>query len=469
MANVLIVDDDKMMCDMLTRIIKRLGHDVLCANSIRDSLELYKTKDLDIVFLDVQLPDGSGLEILSTIKESRSKPEIIIITGFGDREGAELAIRSGAWDYIKKPASVEKLMLQLERVLEYRRGKQKAKPPAALRLDGIVGTSTQIQACFDMVACAANSDANVLIYGETGTGKERFARAIHDNSPRADKSFVIVDCAALPENLVESMLMGYEKGAFTGADKAQTGLIKQAHGGTLFLDEVGELPLPIQKAFLRVLQEHRFRPLGASKEVESNFRLVAATNRDLDQMVKNGQFRKDLLYRLRAFTIEVPALRKRTTDIKDITMYHLIRFSEYYGMETKGIAPDFFDALAAYKWPGNVRELVNTLETVLVEARHEPTLFQRHLPAHIRIQATQAAIEEQTEMSSENETRQQPAAAQSFPTLREFRQAAVERAEKQYLIDLMTHTKGDIQRACRFSALGRSRLYDLLKKYKIQY
>ncbi len=393
-------------------------------------------------------------------------PEVIIMTGAGDPEGAEIAIRNGAWDYVQKPLSPEKVVLPLKRVLQYRDGlKASPKPAVVLKRESIIGESPAIKACLDLVAQAAVGEANVLIYGETGTGKELFARAIHENSPRAQGIFITVDCAAIPENLVESTLLGYEKGAFTGADKAQTGLIRQADGGTLFLDEIGELPLSIQKAFLRVLQERRFRPLGARHEVVSNFRLIAATNRDLHQMVKEDRFRKDLLYRLGALNITLPPLRERKGDIKELVQFYMNKFCESHKIASKGFSPEFFDVLGTHDWPGNVRELVNAVETVFTVARHEPTIFTKHLPTDIRIKLSRASVEAQLADACVAAV-PDPGGCElyaSFPTLHEL----LDKTERQYLTDLVSLTDGNLKEVSRISGLSRSRLYDRLKRHGI--
>ena len=313
------------------------------------------------------------------------------------------------------------------------------------------------------MAQAADSDANVFITGETGTGKEMFARAVHENSQRSGGNFVVVDCTSLPETLVESLLFGHEKGAFTGAEKAQDGLVRQAHGGTLFLDEVGELPMALQKAFLRVLQEHRFRPLGSNREVESNFRLVAATNRDLDAMVRQDQFRSDLLFRLRSFVIELPPLRARREDIQALTRFHVDRFCARYGLPSKDFSPEFIETLEEYPWPGNVREFVNTIERTLATARFEQTLFPKHLPNHIRVLVTRSAV------AGEKPTPAEPMGqiVQRLPKLNDYREAIYAKAEKQYLQELMEVTGGTIAEACRISGLSQSRLYALLKKHDV--
>jgi two-component system NtrC family response regulator len=420
----------------------------------------------DVVFLDVRLPDGNGLEVLPKIDALPARPEVIIMTGYGDPNGAELAIKSGAWDYIEKSSSVKEITLSLERALQYRQQKTavtKSRAVAVLKRSQIIGNSPKLNACLDLVAQAAGSDVNVFLTGETGTGKELFARAVHENSQRARGNFIVVDCTALPETLVESLLFGHEKGTFTGAEKSRDGLVRQAHCGTLFLDEVGELPMSLQKAFLRVLQEHRFRPLGGSHEIESDFRLVAATNRNLEQMVERGQFREDLLFRLRSFVIELPPLRERPEDIQELARYYADRFCERYGIAPKGFSPEFIKTLLAYSWPGNVREFVHTMERVLAAARHEPTLFTKHLPTNIRIEVTRATVENDnpTSVPISGET------VLSLPKLNDYREEVYNEAEKNYLIDLLTLAGQNIPEACRISGLSQSRLYALLKKHEI--
>jgi two-component system NtrC family response regulator len=322
-----------------------------------------------------------------------------------------------------------------------------------------------VQLCLELLAMAARSDASVLILGETGTGKELFAWAIHNNSARADRPFVVVDCASLPETLVESTLLGYEKGAFTGAFRDHDGLVKQADGGTLFLDEVSELPLSVQKSFLRVLQERRFRHVGGVKEIESNFRLIAASNRDLDAMVQHRQFRKDLLFRLRGFTIELPPLREHPEDIAALSDYHMAQLCGCYGIKKKGYSPDFFEALARYNWPGNVRELVNALERAVAAARHEPILFPKHLPTYIRVQLARSSVAPDQDPQQTAKGTRGP--EQSFPRLADVRETAIAHVERRYLKELIAQSKGDVQKACRIAGLSRSRLYALLKKYQI--
>jgi two-component system NtrC family response regulator len=474
-ANILIIDDDQTFCMVLSTMVKHMQHEASVAYTLQDGLGALSSNDFDVVFLDVRLPDGSGLDILPTIRETLSPPEVIIVTGLGDPDGAELAIKSGAWDYLEKPSSIKQMTLPLVRALQYREEKNR-RPLLVLNREGIIGNSPRMKSCLELLAQACGGDANVLVTGETGTGKELFALALHQNSPRADHSFVVVDCTALPETLVESMLFGHVRGAFTGADKAQEGLIKQADGGTLFLDEVGELPLNVQKTFLRVLQEHRFRPIGSKQEVESRFRLVAATNRELDQMVEEGQFRKDLLFRLRSITIELPPLRERLEDMKELVLFHMRELCERYGVGMKGFAPEFFDVLAAYDWPGNVRELVNVLERTLNVARYEPTLFPNYLPTDFRIRMARASIcsREVPETSPEEEPRQtheiyEAASGSSsiLPPLSVARDCAIASTEKQYLHDLMLSTQGNIKEACRISGLSRARLYALLKRYDV--
>ena len=467
MAHILIIDDDELMVSSLALMIRRLGHEAASAGALGEGLELSRDRDFDVVFLDVRMPDGNGLEILSRLAAGPSAPEVIIITGFGEPDGAELAIRSGAWDYIEKGSSVKDMTLSLERALQYRREKRAGARKGnviALKREDIFGSSPKLRDCLNQVAEAAGSDANILITGETGTGKELFAQAIHRNSPRATRNFVTVDCAALPETLAESLLFGHEKGAFTGAEKPREGLLRQGHGGTLFLDEVGELPLALQKTFLRALQERRFRPLGSPREIESDFRLVAATNRSLDEMVAGNTFRSDLLYRLRAFTIELPPLRERSEDIRELARNHLDRLCECNGLASKGFSPDFLDSLLAYSWPGNVRELANTLIRAFSAARFEPTLYPKHLPPNIRVQIFKNSVHGDPLRAEDD---QAPHSVHKLPKLQDFRERVYSQAERHYLEDLLSLAEDSIPEACRVSGLSQSRLYALLKKHDI--
>jgi two-component system NtrC family response regulator len=297
----------------------------------------------------------------------------------------------------------------------------------------------------------------VLVTGATGTGKELFARAVHDNSGRADKNFVVVDCASLPETLIESTLFGHVKGAFTNADSSQDGLVKHAHGGTLFLDEVGELPLNIQKTFLRLLQEHEYRPVGSSKQLQSDFRVVAATNRDLKKCVEKGTFRNDLLFRLQAFTIELPELKARLEDVRELVLYFVTKLCLRYGLEIKGITTDFTEALLAYNWPGNVRELYQTLEQVITNPHLGPTCFGIHLPEIFRVQQARAGVKSKDSLPQE--------AGRILPTWAVYKR----KFELDYLCQLKQIAGGNVTEAARVSEISRTRLYQLFEKHRMKF
>ena len=462
MASVLVIDDDPQFCNLLSKVMHRLDHTAVCAHTLSEGLSLANSTELDLVFLDVNMPDGNGMEILPRIRQTKSEPEVIIITGMGDPDAAEKAIKSGAWDYVQKGSSLKDIKLASERALTYRAEARTAKTPSVLKRDFIVGNSKPMQDCYQLLAQAAASEASVLINGETGTGKELFALAIHENSPRRTGKFVVVDCAAIPDNLAESVLFGHARGAFTGADHSHQGLVKQADGGTLFLDEVGELPLNLQKAFLRVLQEKRFRPIGEAKEVESDFRLVAATNRDLDRLTKDGSFRDDLLFRLRTIALVAPPLRDRAEDIRDLAVFHLHRLCLRYGMEDKAFGYDFITALEIYPWPGNVRELVNTLEWAVARAGNSTRLFARDLPEEIHINFARHQVKNGSRPKAAENA--EPGGRKLAP-LKEVVSRELARVEQAYLDELMTQAAGDIPIACQISGLSRTSLYERLRKY----
>ncbi len=474
MANVLIIDDDKNVSNILSIRVEELGHSTQVASNLSDGEKKASLGNFDVVFLDVNLPDGNGLGALPGIREAPSSPEVIIITAKGDKDGAELAIKSGAWDYIQKPFFKKEINLHLAQALEFR-AKKTGVETVSLKREKVIGNSRQLTVCLDQIAQCARSDVNVLLTGDTGTGKELFARVIHENSLRTSAEFIVVDCAALPHNLIESVLFGHVKGAFTGADKDQAGLIKQADGGTLFLDEVGELPSSIQKTFLRTLQERRFRPVGSSREAESDFRLISATNRSLDSMVKKGRFRKDLLYRLRTFHVDLPPLRKRVKDINDLVQHYIYRICEKHRIEIKGFVPEFLDFLTSYDWPGNVRELINTLEKAIISDLENPTLYTMHLPAEIRIHHAQDAVARKTGSNgAENKVEPEDGTPLNFsglieshPVMKDYREIVIADSETQYLKHLMSTTQNNVKKACRISGLSPSRLYTLLRKYGI--
>jgi len=472
MAKVLIIDDDRVLCLMLEKIVKDVGHEAESEQTLQQGLAKAKVGGHDVIFLDVHMPDGSGLDCLKQFRALPDAPEVIIITSLGDPDGAEIAIKNGAWDYIEKPLSAQKIILPVKRVLQYRDNLRAIeKTPPVLIKDGLVGQGKDIEACLKQLALAAASDASVLITGETGTGKELFTKTLHANSKRKDRSLVVVDCGALPETLVESSLFGHEKGAFTGADHAKHGLIKMADGGTLFLDEVCELSLPLQKAFLRVLQEKTFRPVGGQQEVTSDFRLVAATNQDPDAMVRAGMFRKDLLYRLRAINIHLPPLRERRGDIGSLMLFYMERITRRMDCAEKGFSPEFIDTLKRYEWPGNVRELVNVLESAISAAGDAPILFPAHLPEQLRVVMARAAVEAAATCQPESPSPPTfpvpslPTANATPPTYRAYRENVLSGAEKVYFEHILEQTAGDLKEACRLSGIGRSRLYTLLKKH----
>ena len=453
MGRALIIDDDPSYSDMLARQFSGMGHEVFCCAALGEARVTLATFPAEVVLLDVGLPDGNGLQDIGAIKAGPSQPEVIIITGSGDEDGAEFALLAGAWDYWQKARSVAGLRAMVQRALSYRTERLSRGTLRPLDRDGLVGCSPAMTEAIELIARAAASDTPVLIRGETGTGKEVAARLIHRNSPRARRPFVIVDCGSLTESLVESVLFGHDRGAFTGASADRQGLVRQAHEGTLFLDELGELPLSIQRSFLRVLQEKRFRPVGADREVASDFRIVAATNRDLAQMVRRGAFREDLYYRLRGMEIVLPPLRMRGQDAREIAAEVVKEACSRLHIACKELSPEIGEAIDRYPWPGNVRELRQTMEYAIVSAGESPTLDTIHLPTPIRVELARAAVRP--------ELNQRETFRATSRTLSSARDAAI----SAYLRQLILDTQGDVESAHRIAGVSRSRFYELLKLY----
>lgn len=476
MSNILIIDDDIEICDTMESLVTRLSYDCTTVQNMSAGRIASQKQSFDVVFLDVSLPDGNGLDFLPELAELTNAPEVIILTGKGDPDGAELAIQGGVCEYLLKPSSVVEITLTLKRALRYRQEKLGNLTGVEVDTKNIIGKSPGITAACNLLAQASGSDSNLLMTGETGTGKEVFARAIHENSSRSSKKFIIVDCASLTESLVESTLFGHRKGAFTGAHENQPGLIKIADGGTLFLDEIGEIPLSIQKSFLRVLQERTFRAVGDAKVQRSNFRLIVATNRDLDDMVETGEFRSDLLYRIKTMKILLPPLRHRAGDVKLLAEYKVAQLDSQYGMGKKSIDVEFYATLDRYTWPGNVRELFNVIERAVVAAGNEKKLFAMHLPRSLRIQVAQEQIRKMTgsmvledslDPDSNSDVRKigqdifQDIFDRKLPTLKDFKGTA----EKVYISELIRQGNGEITAILGVSGLSRSHFYSLLKKH----
>lgn len=459
MARILIIDDDPKICEFLGVFADSWGHTADSAGSTQKGLKLSRKNTYDLVLLDLDLPDDNGLRILPDLIRTPSNPEVIIITGTGDLSGAKLAFKYGAWDYVTKPFTMEEITLPVSRALAYRKEKTKPETPVTLKRRKIIGSSAVMKSCLDDVARASATDASALITGETGTGKELFARAIHENSRRTRGNFIPVDCGAIPESLAEGIFFGHERGAFTGAGEKREGIIKQADGGTLFLDEIGDLPPKIQKALLRALQEKSIRPLGAKQEVPVDFKLVAATNRDLNKMVSEKGFREDLLFRIRALEIKLPPLRDRENDIEEITISKIHQMCQHYETGMKGISPELLNILKAHHWPGNVRELINVLEYALASTGTDPTIHPKHLPPEYRtvvlgIQNGRDSIDIDAKIA-------QGLMSEEFPTFSEHRSLT----EKAYLDRLIQLARGDREKACSLSGISQSHLYGLLKKY----
>jgi two-component system, NtrC family, response regulator len=474
MGNVLIVDDDRLLREALSAFVADLGHRVLPAGSLEEGRARAISEPVDLVFLDVRLPDGDGLDAIPFFRKVPSSPQVVIITGVGDPDGAAMAIRSGVWDYLQKPFSTEEIERQIRRVMEYRRRRGPVEVPDPIRRDGIVGSGPGLMACLDKVARCAAGNGTVLITGETGTGKGRIARAIHANSLRADKRFVTLDCAAVPEALVESLLFGSARGESRGGEASGEGLLRRANGGTLFLDEVGEMPAEAQKRFLRVLQDDRFHPMigpaSGGRESPGDFRIVAATRRNLWRLADRGLFRKDLLLRLQTFHIDVPPLRERREDLAELLLHFMHRHTQRNGMTPKAFSRQFFEILESYEWPGNVRELMDATETALLRAGSDPVLYPVYLPESIRLRHVREAVARKRTDGDEEDFPTLPAVSQparALPPFRDVRDATLLAMEESYLRRLLAETGGNIDRMRDISELGKSRLYGLLRKHGI--
>jgi two-component system response regulator PilR (NtrC family) len=389
MAHLLIIDDEKSICELLEITFRKEGHRVETATSGEAALRRLQSQIFDIVISDLSMPGMSGLELLKFTKEISPGCFFVLITAVGDYEDAITALNLGADRYVRKgdklTDELRQVVRQVDENLKLRKeaGYLRRELRRVTGLDNIIGQSAKMRAIFELIQTVAPQSSRVLITGESGTGKELVARAIHDNSPRAKAPFVSVNCGAFPETLLESELFGYMKGAFTGATENRVGLFQAAHGGTLFLDEIADMSVTMQVKLFRVLQEQRVRPLGSTEEVEVDVRVIAATNKNLEKEIAEGRFREDLYYRLSVIPIHLPALRERREDIPLLARAFLERFREAMDRPVIGIEPEALRLLEAYSWPGNVRELENTIERAVALSTSR-TITPEVLPEKIR-------------------------------------------------------------------------------------
>jgi len=449
-GRVLVVDDDTSMCDMLVSDLGELGFEVKARTAAPAALEALVASEFDAVVADLNMPGMSGLELCERIVASRPDVPVIVITAFGSIQTAIAAIRSGAYDFVTKPLEVDALGLALERAIQHRRLSDEVRRlrqavEETRRFGALLGTSPAMRRMYELLDRIADSSASVLIAGETGTGKELVARALHERGRRKAGPFVAVDCASLPEPLLESELFGHARGAFTDAHAARRGLFVQANGGALFLDEIGDLPLALQAKLLRALQTRSVRPVGANDEVPFDVNLIAATNRDLESAVEEGRFREDLYFRINVIHVEMPPLRARGGDVLLLAQHFVDRYAAQAGKRVTGLSPEAAERLLAYVWPGNVRELENCIERAIALTRHE-TIGLDDLPEKIRgFQRSHVLVagDDPSEL------------------------APLEEVERRYVLRVMEAVGGSKTLAARVLGIGRKTLYRKLEQYKI--
>ncbi len=445
MKSILIIDDEEKLRGLLARIIKSEMFNVIEASDLKSGFKKLETNDIDVILCDVKLPDGNGVDFLEKIKTNFPLVEVILLTAFGKISDGVQAMKNGAFDYIVKGDDNDKIIPLLYKALEKSHLQKKVKQlekriADKYSFDTIIRKSKVLEQVIEFSKKVAKTDATVLLTGETGTGKEVFAQAIHENSNRVGKSFVALNCSTFSKEILESELFGHKQGAFTGAIRDKKGYIEEANGGTLFLDEIGEMPLELQAKLLRVLETNEYIPVGDSTPKKSNFRLIAATNRDLKSESEANRFRSDLYYRLNIFEINIPPLRERIKDIAPLTYFFVNKFSFSVNKKTLNIENDFLEKLEKYNWPGNVRELKNIIERSVILCNCE-TLTSQVLPYEIQHQ------------EDKNNKSISPFSMQNI--------------EKLHIQKVLNYTKGNKAETARLLEIGVATLYRKLEEYNI--
>jgi len=443
MHNVLIVDDESGIRQSLQGILEDEGYRSDVAETGEACLESLQQKKFDVVLLDIWLPGMDGLETLAKIREFENAPEVIMISGHGTIETAVRATKLGAYDFLEKPLSIDKTLILVKNAIDAKRLrrenselKKQLTPKSA-----IVGESIPMKALRQQIQIMAPTNGRVLIYGESGTGKELVAHAIHVQSLRKDAMFVELNCAAIPEDLIESELFGHRRGSFPAATGDKEGKFQRAHGGTLFLDEIGDMSLKTQSKVLRTLDEQRITPVGSSEWMEVDVRVIASTNKDLEEEISHGNFREDLFYRLNVIPFSVPPLRERAEDIPLLARYFLKEFSAAYGRRPREITDDAIETLMRYSWPGNVREMRNVIERIVIMNPTTTRFDRKHLPPLVHRDGSRRS------------------GVQEFSTLHQARAAY----ERDYILKKLDENHGNISRTAEVLGLERSHLYRKMK------
>lgn len=442
-GTILVVDDDKNILELIKIGLEHSNYTVTTASHEEMAKKAMREQAFDLAIIDLQLVNQDGISLMEEFHHINSEMPVIILTAHGSIESAVDAVQRGAFNYLTKPFDFRELTLQIERALENKRLTSEVKRLKGLVKEkydfaNIIARSENMQKVLEKVSRIAKTDSTVYLYGESGTGKELIARAIHLISERRDQDFIAINCAAIPETLLESELFGYEKGAFTGAEKNKDGLFKQAHEGTIFLDEIGDMSLPLQAKLLRVLQERQFYPLGSKNPIKVDVRVVCATNKHLEDEVKKGEFREDLYYRIHVIPVEIPPLRERKEDIPLLVEHFLKKLKKIMHKNLKGFTPQAMQKLMVYEWPGNVRELENTIEYAAVMAQEE-------------------MIKEDLILNTNEDS------VETLKTLKEARDSF----EKEYLTKLLKFTGGNVSRAAKLADRYRADFYNILKKHEI--
>jgi DNA-binding NtrC family response regulator len=445
--SILIVDDDVQMTVMLKKVLEKEGYDVETALNGQDALAKSAVGDLDLIISDIRMPGMDGLEFLERIKGNHQDVPVVLMTAFGSIEAAVESMKKGAYHYIAKPFKTEQLLSVVEAALRERKLQLEV---AGLRQEitkefsfsNIIGKSPVMQELFSLIRRVARTKSTVIIYGKSGTGKELVAKALHYNSPRADKTFVAFNCAAIPETLLETELFGHAKGAFTDARYAKRGLFVEADGGTLFLDEIGDMPVSIQGKLLRAIQEREIRPVGATTDIKIDVRLVAATHHDLQQLLKEGKIREDLYFRLNVVPINLPELKDRKEDIPPLVRHFIKKYAVENNQKPLNVSRETMRILMEYSWPGNVRELENVLEraAILTEG---PMIQPENLPEGLR--SAPYASDEEIPISF-----------------------SLENLEKKHIQDILNLTRGNQSEAAKILGIDRRTLYRKIKAYNLQ-